>query len=261
MLEQLSDKLETAFKKVRGQGKISEENIKDALREIRVAFLSADVNYKTTKEFIARVKEKALGEEVLKSIDPGQLLVKITQDELTSLLGEGSEEPDYSGSPPEKILVMGLQGSGKTSFCGKLALHLRSKKNKKPLLVACDVYRPAAIDQLVIIGKSLDIPVYEEGKGNPVEIAARALEYALENDLDTLIFDTAGRLQIDDELMLELEKIDKTVKPGHKYFVADSMTGQDAVNSASEFNQRLDVFFADFALAPYFFKSGFKFIG
>ncbi len=241
MLEQLSDKLESAFKKLRGQGKITEENIKESLREIRVAFLAADVNYKTTKKFIDAVKEKALGADVLSSVSPGQMLVKITHDELTNLLGEGSSEPAYNGSPPEKILVMGLQGSGKTTFCGKLALHLRNKKGKNPLLVACDVYRPAAVNQLVSIAKSLGIPYYEEGQGDPLKIAANALDKAKADGHDAVIFDTAGRLQIDDELMKELENLDKKLKPPHKYFVADAMTGQDAVNVADEFNQRLNI--------------------
>ena len=241
MLEQLSDKLEAAFKKIRGQGKITEENMLASLREIRVAFLSADVNYKTTKEFIKNLKAKALGEKVLTSISPGQLLVKITHEELKNLLGAESEEPAYDQKPPVQILVMGLQGSGKTTFCGKLGLHLRSKKKKNPLLVACDVYRPAAITQLQTIGKSLNIPVYEEGQGNPVKIAQKAKQFAIDNGHDIIIYDTAGRLQIDDDLMKELEQIDATLHPEEKYFVADAMTGQDAVNVANTFNSRLEI--------------------
>ena len=238
MLEQL---LDSAFKKIRGQGKITEENIAESLREIRIAFLAADVNYKTTKEFIKNLKERAIGEKVIQSISPGQLLIKITQDELTQLLGSQSAEPEYNTSPPVQIMVMGLQGSGKTTFCGKLSLYLRNQKKKKPLLVAADVYRPAAIQQLQTLGKSLNIPVYEEGQGNPVSIIKNAKKYAKEKDCDAIIYDTAGRLQIEDTLMGELKEIDKAVKPNHKYFVADAMMGQDAVNVAKTFNESLDI--------------------
>jgi signal recognition particle subunit SRP54 len=241
MLEQLSDKLDLAFKKIRGQGKITEDNIAESLREIRVAFLAADVNYKTTKEFIKNLKERAIGEKVIQSISPGQLLIKITQDELTKLLGSESAEPAYNTSPPVQIMVMGLQGSGKTTFCGKLSLYLRNQKKKKPLLVAADVYRPAAIQQLQTLGKSLNIPVYEEGQGDPVSIIKNAKKFAKDNDHDTIIYDTAGRLQIDDTLMGELQEINKAVKPEHKYFVADAMIGQDAVNVAKTFNESLDI--------------------
>ncbi len=240
MLDQLSEKLETAFKKIRGQGQITEDNIGESLREIRVAFLSADVNYKVTKDFIKRVKERAIGEKVFNAVSPGQLLVKITHDEIVRLLGSESAEPNYQGAPFQ-ILVMGLQGSGKTTFCGKLALYLRSKKKKKPLLVAVDVYRPAAVDQLQTLGKSLNIPVYDEGQGNPLEIVKNAKKYAQANDIDTVIYDTAGRLQMDDGLMKELEDIIQITKPQEKFFVADAMTGQDAVNIASEFNERLNI--------------------
>ncbi|MBF0431323.1 MAG: signal recognition particle protein [Fibrobacteria bacterium] len=241
MLEQLSDKLEAAFKKIRGQGKITEENITESMREIRVALLSADVNYKTTKDFVKKLKERAIGEKVINSISPGQLMVKITHDELQNLLGEESAEPSYQGGTPFPMLVMGLQGSGKTTFCGKLALRLRSKFKKNPLLVACDVYRPAAISQLETIGKSLQIPTYSEGQGDPVTIAKNAIKYAQEHDHDIVIVDTAGRLQLDDKLMTELEDICEAIKPKEKFFVADAMTGQDAVNVSNEFNQRLDI--------------------
>jgi len=239
MFEKLSDKLDSVFKKLRGQSHITEENIKEALREIRIAFLEADVHFQTTKEFINRVREKSLGVEVLKSISPGQQIVKITHDELVQVLGGESAEPTYQGKTPLPILVMGLQGSGKTTFCGKLALRLRTKWKKKPLLVACDVHRPAAIAQLQTLGKSLDIPVFEQGQGNPVEIAKQALEYARSHLFDTVIVDTAGRLQIDQELMTELEKLCQEVKPQHKFFVADAMTGQTAVAVATEFHQRI----------------------
>jgi signal recognition particle subunit SRP54 len=241
MLEQLSDKLEAVFKKIRGQGKITEENIKESMREIRVVLLSADVNYRTAKEFVNRLRERAMGEKVIQSITPGQLLVKITHDELTRLLGEQSAEPAFQAAPPIPLLVMGLQGSGKTTFCGKLALRLRNRFKKNPLMAACDVYRPAAIKQLVTIGKSLQIPVYEEGQGDPVKIAKKAMDFARDNEYDIVICDTAGRLQIDEDMMEELERIDSAVKAREKFFVADSMTGQDAVNVAEEFNRRLDI--------------------
>ncbi len=239
MFEQLSDKLETIFKKIRGQGQITEENIGETLREVRVALLSADVNFKTAKDFIAAVKEKALGAEVMGSLTPGQLMVKILYDEMVKLLGDTAYEPNYQGSPPFQILMMGLQGSGKTTASGKLALYLRNQKKKRPLLVACDVYRPAAIQQLQILGKSLGIPVYDEGIGDPLKIAENGRKFAQANDHDLVIYDTAGRLQIDDDLMQELEKIIALVKPQEKFFVADAMTGQEAVNVAKAFNDRL----------------------
>ncbi len=239
MFEQLSEKLDSVIKKFSGQGRLSEENIADALREIRVAFLSADVNFKTSKDFIAKVKEKVLGTEVLSSVSPGQLLVKIMYDELVELLGGEAKEPQFQGSPPFQILMMGLQGSGKTTATAKLALHLRSKKKKNPLMVACDIYRPAAIQQLQTLGKALSIPVFEEGKTDPVLIASHAKKYALENGFDVVIYDTAGRLQIDDDMMVELEKLIAATKPQERFFVADAMTGQEAVNIAKVFYDRL----------------------
>lgn len=239
MLEQLSDKLESVFKKLRGQGKITEENISESLREIRVAFLEADVNFSTTKEFINQLKSKALGQEVLQSVSPGQQLVKITHDTLTTLLGENSYEPQYTAKPPQPLLVMGLQGSGKTTFCGKLALRLRNQFHKKPLLVACDVHRPAAIAQLQTLGKSLGITVFEQGQGNPTQIALNALEYARLHMHDIVIIDTAGRLQIDEELMGELFDLNQKIVPQYKFFVADAMTGQDAVTVAKVFHERI----------------------
>ncbi|MEO7776242.1 MAG: signal recognition particle receptor subunit alpha, partial [Fibrobacteria bacterium] len=239
MFEQLSDKLEGIFKRLRGQSQLTEENVSETLREIRVVLLSADVNFKTTKEFINAVKEKAIGAEVLTSLSPGQVMVKVIHDELVALLGGQAEEPTFQGSPPFQILMMGLQGSGKTTACGKLALYLRSTRKKNPLLVACDVYRPAAIDQLKTIGKSLGIPVYDEGLGDPVTIAENGRKFARDHAHDVVIYDTAGRLQIDDELMHELERIIESVKPQEKFFVADAMTGQEAVNVAKTFNDRL----------------------
>jgi len=240
MFEQLTEKLDGAFRKLRGVDKLTEENVAESLREIRVALLAADVNFKTVKDFIAAVKQKAVGSEVIQSVSPGQMMVKVLHDEMVELLGGRAEEPNFQGSPPFQILMMGLQGSGKTTACGKLALHLRDKFKKKPLLVACDVYRPAAIDQLKILGKQLQIPVYDEGPGNPVRIAENGRKFARDNQYDLIIYDTAGRLQIDDELMVELEKITQGVKPQERFFVADAMTGQEAVNVAKAFHDRLD---------------------
>ncbi|HAP00103.1 MAG TPA: signal recognition particle protein [Fibrobacteres bacterium] len=240
MFEQLTGKLDAAFKKLRGQHKLTEENISESLREIRVALLSADVHFQTVKDFIASVKTKALGADVLQSVSPGQMIVKILHDEMVGLLGGEAEEPRFQGSPPVGILMMGLQGSGKTTACGKLALNLRDKWNRKPMLVACDVYRPAAIEQLKILGNQINIPVYDEGPGDPVRIAENGRKAAKEQNCDVVIFDTAGRLQIDDALMLELEKIQNAVKPTERFFVADAMTGQEAVNVAKTFNDRMD---------------------
>ncbi len=240
MLGQLTEKLEAAFKKIRGQGKISEDNIKEMLREIRIAFLVADVNFKTTKEFIAKVREKALGQDVLTSITPGQLLVKITQDELTDLLGNSPIELVYN-KPLNQIMVMGLQGSGKTTFCAKLAFSLKKNQGKNPLLVAGDVYRLAAIDQLKTLGRSVDIEVYEEDLKNPVDIAKNAQKYAEKNGFDTVIYDTAGRLEIDEKLMRELKDINRLIKPEHRFFVADATMGQSAAQVADQFNQQIDI--------------------
>ncbi|MDB5106103.1 MAG: ffh [Fibrobacteres bacterium] len=240
MFEQLSDKLEGIFKRLRGQSQLTEENVAETLREIRVVLLAADVNFKTAKDFINSVKEKAVGANVLQSLTPGQVMVKVIHDELVALLGGEAEEPLFQGSPPFQVLMMGLQGSGKTTACGKLALHLRTTRKKNPLLVACDVYRPAAIDQLKTIGKSLGIPVYDEGLGDPVKIAENGRKFARDNGHDVVIYDTAGRLQIDDELMHELERIIEILKPQEKFFVADAMTGQEAVNVAKTFHDRLD---------------------
>ena len=238
MFESLGDRLQNAIHKIKGYGKITEENITEAMREIRLALLEADVNYKVVKEFTNKVKEKALGEEVASSINPGDLFVKIVKDELTDLLGGEAEELNLKGNPAILVLV-GLQGSGKTTTIGKLANFLRKKHNKKPLLVAGDVYRPAAIDQLKQIGKQLNIEVYDEGKKDPVEISKNAIEYAKENKYDYVLIDTAGRLHIDEDLMDELENIRKEVNPQEILLVIDSMMGQDAINVITGFNEKL----------------------
>ena len=224
MFETLGDRLQNALHKIKGYGKITEDNISDMMREIRLALLEADVNYKVVKEFTNNVKEKALGEEVKKSIKPGDLFVKIVKDELTELLGGNVEELNVKGNPAILMLV-GLQGSGKTTTIGKLASFLRKKHAKKPLLVAGDVYRPAAIDQLKQIGKELNIEVYEEGKKDPVEIAKHALDYAKENHFDYVLIDTAGRLHIDEELMDELKELNEAIRPQEILLVIDSMNG------------------------------------
>lgn len=238
MFENLGDRLQNALNKIKGYGKITEDNISDVTREIRLALLEADVNYKVVKEFINNVKEKSLGEEISKSLKPGEVFVKIVKDELVNLLGK-EDEPIIVIKPLTISMLSGLQGSGKTTTAGKLALHLRKKCGLNPLLVACDVYRPAAIDQLKQIGKELNIEVYSEGKGNPVEIASNAVEYAKENNFNYIIIDTAGRLHIDDELMNELKNINEAVKPNEILLVVDSMTGQDAVNVTLGFNEKL----------------------
>ena len=240
MFESLGDRLQNAVNKIKGYGKITEENISEVTREIRLALLEADVNYKVVKEFINNVKEKALGEEVAKSLKPGEMFVKILKDELVELLGGEKADICITGNPTVLMLV-GLQGSGKTTTIGKLAKLLRKKYKKNPLLVACDVYRPAAIDQLKQLGKELNIPVYEEGKGNPVEIAQNAIKYAKENLYNYVLIDTAGRLHIDEELMDELDNIQKTVHPDEVMLVVDSMTGQDAINVIEGFNNRLSL--------------------
>ena len=240
MFESLGDRLQNAIHKIKGYGKITEENISDMMREIRLALLEADVNYKVVKEFTNTVKEKALGEEVQKSIKPGELFVKIVKDELTELLGGESAPLNISGNPATLMLV-GLQGSGKTTTIGKLSNFLRKKHSKKPLLVACDVYRPAAIDQLKQLGKQLNIEVYEEGKKDPVEIAKNAINYAKENKFDYVLIDTAGRLHIDEELMDELKNINAEIKPQEILLVIDSMMGQDAINVIEGFNNALNL--------------------
>lgn len=238
MFENLSDRLQNVMNKIKGYGKITEDNISDVTREIRLALLEADVNYRVVKEFIATVKEKALGEEVKKSIKPGELFVKIVKDELVELLG-GEKEELYTKGNPSILMLVGLQGSGKTTTIGKIALLLRKKYKKKPLLVACDVYRPAAIDQLKQLGRELNIEVYDEGNNNPVEISKNAINYAKENKYDYVLIDTAGRLHIDENLMDELNNINSEVSPNEILLVIDSMTGQDAVNVIEGFNNKL----------------------
>ena len=237
MIKCVNEIIKKAIKNIRGMGTITEENISDAMREIRLALLEADVNYKVVKEFINNVKEKALGEEVKKSLKPGEVFVKIVKDELVDLLGK-EDEPLIIVKPLTILMMCGLQGSGKTTTAGKLANILR-KQGKKPLLVACDVYRPAAIDQLKQLGKELNIEVYSEGKGNPVEIAKNAVNYAKENGYNYVLIDTAGRLHIDEELMEELQNINAEVNPNEILLVIDSMMGQDAVNVITGFNETL----------------------
>ena len=238
MFENLGDRLQNAVDKIKGYGKITEDNISEVVREIRLALLEADVNYVVVKEFINKVKEKALGEEVAKSLKPGEVFVKILKDELVELLG-GEKADLYTGGSPSILMMAGLQGSGKTTTAGKLALLLRKKFNKRPLLVACDVYRPAAIEQLKQVGRELNIEVYDEGDGNPVEIAKNGVKYAKEKGYNYVIIDTAGRLHIDESLMEELENINNEVKPNEILLVIDSMVGQDAINVITGFNDRL----------------------
>ena len=238
MFENLSDRLQDVVHKIKGYGKITEENISEMMREIRLSLLEADVNYKVVKEFTNNVKDKALGEEVNKSLSPGEVFVKIVKDELTELLGGENTPLNVSGNPATLMLV-GLQGSGKTTTIGKLANYLRKNNKKKPLLVACDVYRPAAIDQLKQIGKELNIEVYSEGKGNPVEISKNGIKYAKDNGYDYVLIDTAGRLQIDESLMDELDNIQKEVNPDETILVIDSMMGQDAINVINGFNDKI----------------------
>lgn len=240
MFDNLSDKLDRAFKVLKGHGKITEINVAETLKEVRKALLDADVNYKVAKQFTDAIKEKALGQNVLTSISPGQLLIKITHDELTQLMGGYKEDIKLEGSP-SIILMAGLQGSGKTTHSGKLANYLKSKKGKKPLLVACDVYRPAAIDQLHVLGEQLEIEVYSNKESkDPVAIAQAAIKQAKENGNSVVIIDTAGRLAIDEQMMNEIAALKSAVKPNEILFVVDSMTGQDAVNTAKAFNDRLD---------------------
>ena len=240
MFEYMGDRISKAIKNIRGMGKITEDNISDAMREIRVALLEADVNYQVVKEFINSVKEKLLGEEVQKSLKPDELFIKVIKDELVSLLG-GDYAPLVVDGKPTVLLLCGLQGSGKTTTAGKLANLVRKKHAKKPLLVACDIYRPAAIEQLQTLGKQLNIEVYTEGKNNPVDIAKNSINYAKENHYDFVIIDTAGRLQIDDDLMQELKDISTEVKPQETILVIDAMMGQDAINVIKGFNDALSL--------------------
>src|SRR6476620_11427165 len=236
MFDNLSEKLERAFKNLKGQGKITEINVSETVKEIRKALLDADVNYKVAKQFTDNVKEKALGQNVLTSISPGQLMIKITQEELTSLMGGNTEEIKLGGNPTV-ILMSGLQGSGKTTFSGKLANYLKTKRGKKPLLVACDIYRPAAINQLHVVGDQIGVEVYSEPENkNAVSIAENAIKHAKANGFNVVIIDTAGRLAVDEEMMNEIANVHKAIAPHETLFVVDAMTGQDAVNTAKAFN-------------------------
>ena len=238
MFENLSDRLQNVMHKIKGYGRITEDNISEMMREIRLSLLEADVNYKVVKEFTNNVKEKALGSDVNSKLSPGEEFVKIVRDELTELLG-GDSVPLEVGKNPTVLMLVGLQGSGKTTTIGKLANFLRKNHKKKPLLVACDIYRPAAIDQLKTIGKELNIEVYSEGKNNPVEISKNAINYAKENNYDYVLIDTAGRLQIDETLMDELSNIEDAINPHEVLLVIDAMMGQDAINVITGFNDKL----------------------
>ena len=240
MFENLSDRLERSFQLLKGQGKISEINVAETLKDVRRALLDADVNYKIAKQFTEEVKEKAMGQDVLKSIKPKEMMVKIVHDELSNLMGGEQVDVNLKGSPAI-ILMSGLQGSGKTTFSGKLANMLKTKKGKNPILVACDVYRPAAIEQLKVLGAQIEVPVYSEPENNnPVSIAQNAITFAKKNGHDLVIIDTAGRLAVDEIMMNEIAAIKAAINPQEILFVVDSMTGQDAVNTAKEFNERLD---------------------
>jgi len=240
MFDNLSDKLDKALHLLKGHGKITDINVADTLKEVRRALLDADVNFKIAKDFTTRVKDKAIGENVLTTLQPGQLMVKIVKDELTELMGGDAAGINLSGNP-SVILMSGLQGSGKTTFSGKLANFLKTKKNKKPLLVACDIYRPAAINQLHVVGEQIGVEVYSEPENkNPVEIAQNAIKHAKANGFNVVIVDTAGRLAVDEEMMNEISNVHKAIQPEETLFVVDAMTGQDAVNTAKAFNDRLN---------------------
>jgi signal recognition particle subunit SRP54 len=240
MFENLSDKLEKAFKVLKGKGSISEINVAQTMKEIRKALLAADVDFKTAKEFTNKVKEQALGQQVLTALEPGQLLTKIMKDELAALMGSTHSEINLGGNPTV-ILISGLQGSGKTTFSGKLANLLKTKNKKKPLLVACDVYRPAAINQISVLAEQVGVDVFkDEENKNPVDIAVKAIKFANSNNNDVVIVDTAGRLAVDEQMMNEISEVNKAIKPDEILFVVDSMTGQDAVNTAKAFNDKLN---------------------
>lgn len=240
MFENLQDKLEGAFKNLKGQGKLTELNIAATVKDIRRALVDADVNYKIAKEFTDTIKDKAMGQDVLTSVSPGQLMVKIVSDELTQLMGGTASEINIKGAPAV-ILISGLQGSGKTTFSGKLANHVKTKLNKTPLLVACDVYRPAAVDQLKVLGEQIGVEVYSEPENkNPVSIAQNAIAYAKQKGQNVVIVDTAGRLAVDEEMMNEIYNVKQAIQPQETLFVVDSMTGQDAVNTAKAFNERIN---------------------
>jgi signal recognition particle subunit SRP54 len=241
VFESLSEKLQNALGKLKGKGKLSEKDVDSAMREVKLALLEADVNFKVVKDFIKKIKNRAIGSEVMNSLTPGQHVIKIVNEELTNLMGEQETKINFSSTPPTVILMSGLQGAGKTTTSGKLALKLK-KQNKRPLLVACDVYRPAAIKQLEVVGKQVDVPVFSMGdKVNPVDIAKASLEHGKKHGNDVIIVDTAGRLHIDENLMKEIEEIHDAINPDEVLLVLDAMTGQDAVNVAKSFNDKLDI--------------------
>ena len=240
MFDNLSFKIDQAFKKLKGRGKITEINVAETLKEIRRALVDADVNYKIAKEFTKKVKEEAMGQDVLIAVSPGQLMTKIVYDELTRIMGGKNEEINFASRPPTVILIAGLNGSGKTTFTGKLARFLKSK-GKNPMVVAADTFRPAAVDQLTVLADSVDVMIYKEvGETDPIKIAKAGIDHAKKNAKDVVIIDTAGRLAVDDELMDEIESLKNAVTPDEILFVVDAMTGQDAVNTAKAFNDRLD---------------------
>lgn len=238
--ESLSDRLESAFKRLKSKGSLTESDVKDAMREVRLALLEADVNYKVAKDFTQKVTERAIGSQVMESLTPAQMVIKIVNEELTDLMGGTQTRLAYASHPPTIIMMCGLQGSGKTTHCAKIALKLK-KENHRPLLVACDVYRPAAIKQLQVVGEQVDVPVYEMGQGDPVEISTKAVAYAKDKGFDYVIIDTAGRLHIDQELMEELQNVKAAVHPHEILLVVDAMTGQDAVTVASTFDETLGI--------------------
>ena len=238
--ESLSDRLDAAFKKLRSKGSLNENDVKAAMREVRLALLEADVNYKVAKDFTQRVTDRAIGSQVMESLTPAQMVIKIVNEELTDLMGGTQTRLAYAAHPPTVIMMCGLQGSGKTTHCAKIALKLK-KENHRPLLVACDVYRPAAIKQLQVVGEQVDVPVFEMGQGNPVEISTKAVSYAKDKGFDYVIIDTAGRLHIDAELMEELQNVKAAVHPHEILLVVDAMTGQDAVTVASTFDETLGI--------------------
>lgn len=235
--EGISTKLQSVFKKLTGKGRLSEKDVKEAMREIKLALLEADVNFVVVKDFVKKVTERAVGADVLESLTPGQQIIKIVNEELTALMGSTNARLDFGSTKPAVILMAGLQGAGKTTMCGKLSLLLKKQYGKNPLLCACDIYRPAAIDQLKVVGEKAGVPVFEKGKTDPVQVAAEALEYARRNFYDVLIVDTAGRLHIDSDMMEELVRIKEAVRPAEILLVIDSMTGQDAVNAAKAFHE------------------------
>ncbi|MBD5154819.1 MAG: signal recognition particle protein [Oscillibacter sp.] len=239
--EGLSEKLNAAFRRLRGKGRVTEADVKEAMKEVRLALLDADVSYGVVKDFVAKVTERAVGTDVLESLTPAQQIIKIVDEELTGLMGGGSEKISFANKGPTVIMMVGLQGAGKTTNGAKLAGYLKQNMGKRPLLVACDVYRPAAINQLQVVGQQLDIPVFALGQVNPVQISQHAVRYAKENGFDTVLLDTAGRLHIDDQLMEELKKIKAAVEPNEILLVVDAMTGQDAVSAATAFDEALGI--------------------